>query len=58
MKNGLWFQKLHKKFDEFSRKSLKVMLDESSAYVLDEEMYSFDKSGPSNFNFLDFLLFV
>ena len=34
------------------------MLDESSAYVLDEEMYSFDKSSPSNFNFLDFLLFV
>ena len=42
--NDLWFQKWHKKFDEFSQKQLKVMLDKYFAYnVFAEGMYFLDK---------------
>ena len=58
-KNDLWLQKWHKEFGEFLHKYLKVMLDKSSLYnVFAEGIYFLDKSGPSNFNFLDFPLLV
>ena len=59
VKDGLRFQNLQKELSEFLHKQLKVMLDKSSVYsVLAEGMDFSDKSNPSNFNFLDFLLLV
>ena len=59
VKNDLRFQNLQKELSEFLHKQLKVMLDKCSVYsVLAEGMDFSDKSNPSNFNFLDFLLLV
>ena len=51
-KNGSLFQKWHNEFGQ-------QVVDKSSVYiVLAERMYFFNKGSPSNFNFLDCLLFL
>ena len=56
VKNDLWFQVLYEELGELLNRCLKVMWDKLSIHILAERMYILDKSSPSNFNFLDFLL--